>query len=194
MFMYISLVFIVFILVVTLYYHNSVSYYEQIQEKERQSRYLISAKRRLYQEYSLPHFGEYEKNRRILTSILNIEYDDNDVVYSIPFNKYYNDMESRYVDFGNDSFFPSYIMTGHIPPYKSGDKRLIVTGCSSNHFASVEANMVSVLNASAKTNLVLIDYGLTKTEVGTLKEIFKYLQCSSCNEFILLHCISKIQF
>lgn len=84
-------------------------------------------------------------------------------------------MESRYVDFGNNSLFPNYIVTGHIPPYKSGDKRLIVTGCSSNHFASVEANMVSVLNASATINMVFIDYGLTKREVTALKDIFKYL-------------------
>lgn len=85
-------------------------------------------------------------------------------------------MEKRYVNFGQSSFFPNYVLTGHIPPYRPGyDKRVVITGGSSNHFRSVFANFLSVLNASATINLVFIDFGLTMDELKSLHSSFDYL-------------------
>lgn len=69
MFLYDTIVFFVFILAVSLYHHNSTIAYESLREKECQFQYVISVRIRAYQEYSLPHFGEYEKNRTIRISL-----------------------------------------------------------------------------------------------------------------------------
>lgn len=138
--------------------------------------------------FSLPHFGQYEVNRWSLLIFSWIEYDYKDIKNTIPFNQYYQHMEARYESFGQSSFFPSYVLTGHIPEYKSGDNRIIVTGGSSNHFASVPANLLSVLNASVTINLVFIDFGLNQDELVHLRSTFEYLHkvqlAVNCSSFI----------
>ena len=120
---------------------------------------------------------------------LFIEYDYEDIHYGIPFNEYYQNLEKRYVGFGNSSFFPSYVLTGHIPPYQPGnDKRVVITGGSANHFRSIFTNMLSVLNASATINLVFIDFGISDEQLLSLRTSFSYLHqihlAMNCNSFI----------
>ena len=118
-----------------------------------------------------------------------VEYDYENIQYGIPFNEFYQNMDKRYVGFGNSSFFPSYVLTGHIPSYQSGnDKRVIITGCSDNHFRSIFTNLLSVLNASATINLVFIDFGLSDQQLLSLRSSFAYLHkihlAMNCSSFL----------
>ena len=85
-------------------------------------------------------------------------------------------MENRYVSFGKNPFhFPDYVITGHIPPFKEGDNRFLVTGCSANHFISAIPAMLAGLNASSTMNIAFIDYGITNKQLKELASVFEYI-------------------
>ena len=84
-------------------------------------------------------------------------------------------MENRYYNFSDSSFFPSYVSTGHIPAFSSGNSRLVVTGCSGNHFVSAIPAMLSVIKTNITVNIAFIDYGLAPDHLERLKGFFAYI-------------------
>jgi len=104
-----------------------------------------------------------------------LEYDYPDVVYGIPFNQFYTQMEKRYVNFGNTRFFPYYVSTGHIPAFSLGNNRLLVTGCSGNHFVSAIPAMLSMINTNITVNIAFIDYGISTKQLKQLRDFFIYV-------------------
>ena len=72
-------------------------------------------------------------------------------------------------------YLHNYVITGHIPPYKGGDNRFLVTGCSANHFISAISAMLAGLNASATMNVAFIDYGITDDQAKELSSIFDFI-------------------
>ena len=95
--------------------------------------------------------------------------------YGIPFHEFYSQMENRYVNFGYTSFFPSYVSTGHISAFSQGNNRLMVTGCSANHFVSARAAILSVLATNITLNIAFIDYGISSQQLSQLRDLYKYI-------------------
>ena len=93
--------------------------------------------------------------------------------------------------FGENPYhFPDYVITGHIPPFKEGDNRFLVTGCSANHFISAAPAMLAGLNASATMNIAFIDYGITNKQLKELASVFEYIH----KVHLAMHSPSKIVY
>ena len=91
-----------------------------------------------------------------------VEYDYNDIVYPVPFNKLVSDISTRYVNYGVKISSAPFVLTGDIPHFdKQTSEVLMMTGASDNHALGSFNCLYSMVLADPYASYMYIDLGLS---------------------------------
>lgn len=104
------------------------------------------------------------------------EYDYDDIEYPIPFNDYYQKKENRYDQFGQSNpVFASFVKTGKIEEYQSGNDLLFVIPSSDNHFLASVTCILSIIRKELSGNIAYVDLGLHNNYLSMLNDLFIFI-------------------